>query len=235
MAKRFEFVEVPYIGIVPATDEDFGFGFRELLQPDSEVVFYSGSREEKALDRIESSIYSRKEKIRTRWPIFWSFATFPLGTPYFAAKAWRHEGRKRAYNRAMEYIEENGFSCVEEIDLGAFYNTGKEEGLEEKLDKYGKMGDSRKGSLGGGVKGFFEKKLSKHEDEGMKDYRLNAIYPIFRSLEEKARKKWEKAGEEPYRHIFETYRKFNKWAGSEDRLRGDIFSFRGRKKRLNVS
>lgn len=220
--RKLEFVEIPYVGI-ELRDQGLKFGFKELLRPDSEIVFYSTSMKE---DSIKDYIGNEKmwNSILTSYDAFgcgyfgilssFNPITAAPAAAFFGAMTWREAGKRRSFNNALGKL---GEKSIVHVESDCLLEIGVSEKLQEKIQEYYDLAQEREDSFGDGAKGWFKRNFSMYESDAMMDHRLNEIYPVFEKLEKKSLEKWNETGKKEFYYISEGYGRVN------ERL-----SFRGR-------
>ncbi|MBI5355761.1 MAG: hypothetical protein HZB68_04880 [Candidatus Aenigmarchaeota archaeon] len=220
--RKLEFVEIPYVG-VEFRGQGLKFGFKELIKPDSEIIFYSTSLKE---DAVKEYIGNEKtlNTIMTSYDAFcggyfgilssFNPITAAPAAAFFGALTWREAGKRRSFNNALRKLSPES---IVDVDSSSLLEIGVSEKLEEKIQKYYDLAQEREDSFGSGAKGWFKRNFSKYESDEMMNYRLDEIYPVFEKLEKNSRDKWNETGKKEFYYISEGYGRVN------ERL-----SFRGR-------
>jgi len=227
--KKFEFYEIPYLGIKAEEDKDsYFYGMTEALSPDCEVTFHLGKKTKVGFKKeAREYLSSRSGKTGMIGPAvgtaFFGIVFWPLA-PLFVGWGWKQTGRNRVYKKAIEYAKEEKFD-TEEVDLEEFYDIGEKQNLESHIEEYTKLGNIRDEELGEGAGGWLRSKFSKFENERMAKYREEFIIPVFEELEDVARKKWDATGNKAHRHVYKEYQTFSKKIKERNRLRSNPFDW----------
>lgn len=220
--RKLEFVEIPYVGI-ELREQGMKFGFKELLKPDSEIVFYSTSMKE---DSVKEYIGNEKmwNSVLASYDAFWggyfgilsSFnpITAAPAAAFFGAMTWREAGKRRSFNSALRKLSPDS---IVDVDSESLLEIGVSEKLDDKIQEYYDLAQKREDSFGSGVNGWLKRNFSKYESDEMMDFRLNELCPVFEKLEKKALENWNGTGKKEFYYIYEGYGHVN------ERL-----SFRGR-------
>ncbi len=251
--KKYEIADVPGIGDV-LLNEDYLFGYKEIIKPEKEVVFYGDEHS----DFYGYAAINRERGFKSRLPLLsttggWIISSYAGqaalatafnfgmigGIAYYSAEIAKMFGRGRA-KRRIRKKSENKEIVREKIDLSFIDKILDDSRFMEKVHAYDKMKSDRK-EMQKGKKSWFERNFYLDEGEEMKNYRITEIAPIYNNLEDACISKASEGGDNAriYGCIAKKYSKVKEKVEAKSRISNEVdevlfsalsYYFRKRKK-----
>ncbi len=189
--KKYEIADAPGLGH-KLLGLGWAFGYKELLLPDKEIVYYSDM--EKNVRDMGSIDLSEEESDYAGglgmgaaltvgvFAASGTVTTLPIFGGYLLGKYVRSFGRMRADDKIQEKLTKNGYE-EKSIDYAPLKKIVNERGLHSKKQNYHDLVYERREEQER-KKSWKERNFYMPESDEIRDYRINEIAPILGELED---------------------------------------------------